>query len=103
VRTYRREELLARPLTPRVNPHAPGLQETLLTLELVDRAPGEVLLVGVVPEAVEVGVGLSPAVEAALPVVLERVVTELGRLGATPRRRREPGTADLWWRRPAGG
>lgn len=102
LRLYRRADLLDRPLQPRVNPHAPGLQETLLVLELLGRAPEELLVVGVVPSATDVGVGLSEPVRTALPAVLENVVAELDRLGVAPRRRPEPLDPDLWWERAAG-
>lgn len=99
VKRYSRAALLGRPLQPRTNPHAPGLAETLLSLELLGLGPGPVTLIGVVPRAVEVGRGLSPQVERALPTVLEAVADELERLGHELHRRPEPLPPDLWWRR----
>lgn len=95
---YDRETLLARPLQPRTNPHAPGLAETLWSLAIVDEEPVRVVLLGVVPEAVEVGRPLSPAVDAAVPRVVDAVVGELRVLGLEPRPRPEPREPELWWR-----
>jgi hydrogenase maturation protease len=99
VKTYDRQRLLSRPLQPRTNPHAPGLSETLLSLDILGLGPRDVLLVGVVPGAVEVGHALSPELEAAIPVVLGIVTDELDRLGVPLTPREDPGPPDLWWKR----
>ena len=99
LRLYRKDALLSRPSPPRTNPHQPGVKETLLRLEVEESAPADVLLVGVVPEATEAGVGMSEAVRAAADAALAAVVEELDRLGypATPR---EPEVEpDIWWER----
>ena len=97
IRLYGKEHFLGRPVAPRVTPHAPGLHETLLTLDLMGRRPREVLLVGIVPGPVDLGLGLSDALEGAVEAALEHVVAELARLGhpAVPREVRvEP---QPWW------
>lgn len=103
LRRYDRAELVGRPLTPRVNPHAPGLAESLLTLDLLERGPRLVRLVGVVPGPTEVGVGMSGAVKEAVPSAVRAVVETLAEWGlpATPRSR--PRTPDLWWQGAARG
>lgn len=103
LRLYDRQMLVGRPLTPRVNPHAPGLAETLLTLELSGGGPERVRLVGVVPGATEVGVGLSPAVAAAVPRAVRAVVDTLLEWGTSPTSRRVGVEPDLWWRSAARG
>jgi hydrogenase maturation protease len=108
IRLYRRDEVIALPTSPRMSPHDPDLRQALLTADLAGRAPDEVLLVGVIPERVELGTGLSQRVRDCLPLVESVVVTELRRLGVEPeRRRRPPGAAEWkpWWerRREAGG
>lgn len=97
LRRYDRTRILSAPLLPRINPHQPGLQETLLTLGMLDRGPAEVLLVGVVPERIETGTGVSPALRRAAPVALEMVLAELARLGRPALPRPVPATPDLWW------
>jgi len=97
LRSYRRAELLEKPPPQRLSPHDPGLKECLLALELIDQSPPEVLLVGLIPAAIETGVGLSAAVHAGIPRVEHAVLAELARLGSPARPRERPGEPDLWW------
>ena len=97
VRRYGREQVMRMPAQPRTSPHNPSLREALLTVDLVGRAPREVLLIGVVPERVSLPAGLSGAVLAAMPEVERAVVAELGRLGARVRRRPQPTPLGVWW------
>src|ERR1039457_4053642 len=68
MRVYSREELLARPPQPRLSPHDPGLSDALFTLSFAGSAPRDVLLVGVVPDVVAKGIGLSRSVQKAVGV-----------------------------------
>jgi len=101
VRLYRKPDLRARAAAPRLHPHDPGFTEALATAELAGRAPGDVVLVGVVPARVEPGPGLSPAVAAALPRAVLTVLDELARLGAEARPRPGPSRPDIWWEEPS--
>ncbi len=97
VRLYRRSQLLAASPPQRVSGHDPGLKDTLLTLDLHGSGPAEVLLVGVIPAAVEPGIGLSPEVREAVPAAVRAVVEELARLGCPPVARVQPSAPALWW------
>ena len=97
IRIYNREEILKYSPGLRVSPHDPALRETLLMLDLTSESPRVVTLVGVVPEATNMGIGLSRAVTDALPAAAEAVVAEVEKLGITARRREAPRDADLWW------
>lgn len=97
VRLYRRDELLEHAPQTRLSPHDPGVKETLLTAEFAGRAPGEVLLVGVVPADTATGVRLSPALRAAVPFAVAEVLRELERLGSPALPRRAPRAPDIWW------
>ena len=99
LRLYRRDEILKHLPQPRLSPHDPGLKEALLTMEFSGSGPREVLLVGVIPAEVGTGVGLSPAVRAAVGLAVEEVVKDLVRIGIAPRVRPEPVRPDLWWER----
>ena len=98
LRFYRGEALqhmLA--LHPRVSEHDPALAEALAIAGLVGEGPRRVLLLGVVPRACEVGVGLSPPVEKAAVEAAEAIVMTLAGWGL-PAQRRELATApELWW------
>jgi hydrogenase maturation protease len=98
VRAYGRDELLAHAPQPRLSPHDPGLKETLLALEFAGDAPRDVVLVGVIPASCQRGTDLSPAVAAAVPDAVARVLGELDRLGVPARARPEPAAPRLWWR-----
>ena len=102
VLSYRREEILANLPAPRLSPHDPSLKDALLTADLAGDPPHEVLLVGVVPERVELGAGLSPAVRDAWNEVEHAVVGELRRLGLELVPRPVPAAADVWWEPLAG-
>jgi hydrogenase maturation protease len=97
LRLYRRDEILKHPPPARVSPHDPGVKEALLSLEFATGGPSDVLLIGVIPEVVDAGVGLSPAVRGALPAVEAEILAELERLGRAATPLESPGLPDLWW------
>jgi hydrogenase maturation protease len=97
VRLYRRDDLLKHPPQTRLSPHDPGVKEALLTAEFAGRGPREVLLVGVVPETTAMGVRLSPAMRAAVPLAVTEVLRELERLGCPAMLRSAPRAPDVWW------
>lgn len=99
VRLYRKETLARVPVLPRLSPHDPDLPQALLTAELAGEAPEEVVLVGVIPDRVEAGTALSPALRAAVPRIEGAVLDELARLGVQARRRAAPRDAEIWWER----
>jgi hydrogenase maturation protease len=101
LRVYSREEILARPAEPRLSPHDPGLAEALMFLSLAGSAPKNVELVGVVPERVEKGIGLSAAVRRAVAPAAAEIVERLSALGLAPRRPDPSRQASPWWEAPA--
>jgi hydrogenase maturation protease len=101
VRSYRRADVLARPPGPRTGPHDPGVKEALLIAEVAGEGASDVLLVGVVPQRVDYGTGLTPSVRRAVQPAALLVVAELGRLGLEPARRVSPLPVEPWWTREA--
>jgi len=97
IRVYGKNEILAHAPGLRISPHDPALRETLLMLDLTGEGPSDIILVGVVAELTDMGIGLSQAVSRALPLATEQIVAELAKLGVVARRRAEPRDADLWW------
>jgi hypothetical protein len=61
-----------------------------------------VLLVGAVPETTAMGVRLSAALRAAVPLAVAEVLKELERLGQPASPRAVPKPPDIWWARPGG-
>ena len=101
VRLLDKARLLARdPVLP-MSPHEPGLREALFTMEFQGTAPREALLVGVIPQEVELRIGLSAPVAAAVAGALAEVVSRLEALGHEVRPRAQPEEPDLWWERSA--
>ncbi len=99
IHVYRKDEMLASSLPPRITPHQPGIREALMAAELTESAPAEIVLIGVVPEDLELGTELTSPVQEAVEPVIEIVLEELGRLGAAPRRRGEEIDPEFWWQR----
>lgn len=103
IRMYRKDEILSRPAPIRTNPHQPGIREALMVLDLEGGGPREVLLIGAVPDRVDAGVGLSPALRNAVYAAMDLVVEELTRLGHPPVLRSSPLDPEIWWERPRPG
>jgi hydrogenase maturation protease len=60
----------------RLSPHQIGVADLLDGAQWRDRYPTHVLLLGIVPESLDLDVGLSPSVAASLPALVECVVEE---------------------------
>jgi hydrogenase maturation protease len=65
----------------RLSPHQVGVADLFDGLELLGRTPSRVVLWGAVPARLELCTTLSPAVEAALPALVDAVVAEAAALG----------------------
>ena len=102
VRVYPRETLFRMAPKPRMSPHDPGLTEALMALALAGCAPLDVTLVGVVPGGVGMGIGLSTAARAAVPLAAAEIVARLTALGHPPVPRAAAPAASPWWEAAAG-
>jgi hydrogenase maturation protease len=65
----------------RLSPHQIGVADLLDGVRWLDRYPQRLVLLGVVPATLELGVGCSPAVRAALPALVERLADEIRGFG----------------------
>jgi hydrogenase maturation protease len=65
----------------RLSPHQVGVADLLDGARWRDRYPSSLVLLGLVPQGLDLRVGLSPALDAALPALIERIVVEAGALG----------------------
>ena len=72
---------LPRGLGIKLSPHQIDLQEVLALAELRGRLPGEAVAIGLEPERVELGCGLSPAVARGLGALLEKIGERLATWG----------------------
>jgi hydrogenase maturation protease len=71
----------------RLSPHQVGVADLLDGARWLDRYPRRVVLLGLVPESMELGFGLSPRVRSALPALVECIVEEACSLGFVFRRK----------------
>lgn len=71
-------------LQTKLSPHQMGLQDLLAVAELQGNRPAEMVLWGVQPESVELGMELTPAVAARLDQLVEKVLAELAAWGVMP-------------------
>jgi hydrogenase maturation protease len=65
----------------KVSPHQMGLADLLAASRLRGRFPAELVLWGVQPAVIEVGLELSPVVAAQIDTLVERVLAELSQWG----------------------
>jgi hydrogenase maturation protease len=65
----------------RLSVHQVGVSDLIEAARWRDRIPPTLVLLGLVPESTDLGVGLSPAVLAGMPALVERVCEEAARLG----------------------
>jgi hydrogenase maturation protease len=80
-------EALPRGLGIKLSPHQIDLQEVLALADLRGGLPREAVAIGLEPERVELGVGVSPALERGLDALLESIAARLlawGHKLATP-------------------
>jgi hydrogenase maturation protease len=71
----------------RISPHQLGLSDVLATLELSGEQPAEVVVLGMVPQSLELCLELSDLVRERLDSLVEAAVAELNRLGYPPQPR----------------
>lgn len=61
----------------KLSPHQHGINDVLANLALLDRSPRRLVLFGIAPSKIELGMELTPVVAAAVPDVGRRVLAEL--------------------------
>jgi len=79
IRLYSREEIVATPPGIRISPHEPTINDALIVLDFAGGAPRDVVLVGVVPQTLDGGMTLSPAVAGAVPRAAAAVRREVAK------------------------
>ena len=97
IRTFTREQIVSVAPGIRISPHEPTINDALILLDFAGTAPNDVVLVGVVPETLDGGVGLSRAVRDAVPAVAGTVVAELVKRGIEVRERASGEVPAAWW------
>ncbi|TCJ16276.1 HyaD/HybD family hydrogenase maturation endopeptidase [Parasulfuritortus cantonensis] len=65
----------------KLSPHQVGLPDVLATLVITHEAPEHTVLFGVEPESLATHMGLTPIVEAVLPVLVDAIAAEIAAAG----------------------
>ncbi len=71
----------------KLSPHQVGLSDILATLRFAGRSPGRIVLIGIEPASLEMGMALSAAVAPRVDEVVALLVGELTAIGLTMERR----------------
>ena len=82
-------DTVAAAVRERLSVHQIGVADLLDALRLVDAFPRRLVLLGLVPRTVELGLGRSPEVEAALDGLVEAAAAEARAMGYRLRRRED--------------
>lgn len=85
-------EDVAPAVATRLSPHQVGVADLLDGARWLERYPGRVVLLGLVPDSMDLAVGLTADVQAALPALVERIVAEARQLGFEFRSRAAEGS-----------
>ena len=85
-------EEVARAAAHRLSVHQVGVGDLMDAAQLRGTLPPRLTLVGMVPEAVSLGLGLTPRVAQALPALIERVIETCAELGQPLRPRTDDET-----------
>jgi hydrogenase maturation protease len=79
----------------RLSVHQVGVADLLDAARLRGRLPGRLILLGIVPESIELGFGLSPSASSAMPSLVDAIVRQTELLGVTLVSRTSHATMDL--------
>ncbi|MBW1646217.1 MAG: HyaD/HybD family hydrogenase maturation endopeptidase [Deltaproteobacteria bacterium] len=81
IRVFHHEEVRAGQLPTSLSPHQLGFLETIELCRLRDRAPDQVVVIGICPARVEPGIELSAAIRQQLPSLAAAVGRQLAAFG----------------------
>lgn len=77
-------------LETKLSPHQMGLKDLLAVSELMGHSPGVMVLIGVQPGSIEMGVDMTADVDAILDEMINKVLSELEKYGVCFECRLEP-------------
>ena len=67
----------------KISPHQLGICDVLSALKLTDELPKYICLIGVQPESLEPGIGLSDKIQAVFPAIFANLAQQLSNYGFT--------------------
>lgn len=81
IHRYEKEDIMLNKIPVKMSPHQIGIQEMLLISEMRGACPDDLTFFGIIPESLEPGNELSPALQAGLARIARLVAAELGEAG----------------------
>ncbi len=100
IKIYNKEDFFIDRLPLKLSPHQLGLQEVLLLNEIKGTCPEEVKLIGIIPESVETGTGLTQTLEAKLEEVEKLVIGTLREWNIPVKEKESASAPNIWWESP---
>ncbi len=97
VSIYRREQILAKPVPMRLDPHQPALKESILIADLDGNGPKDVILVGISGEKYGFNNQLTDSVRGAVDATIQAVLQELDKLGVSYKKKATAAASSVWW------
>lgn len=81
IHRYKKEDIMLNKIPVKMSPHQIGIQEMLLISEMRGACPDDLTFFGIIPESLEPGNELSPALQAGLAQIARMVAAELSEAG----------------------
>lgn len=81
IHRYKKEDIMLNKIPVKMSPHQIGIQEMLLISEMRGACPDDLTFFGIIPESLEPGNELSPALQAGLAQIARLVAAELSEAG----------------------
>lgn len=81
IHRYKKEDIMLNKIPVKMSPHQIGIQEMLLISEMRGACPDDLTFFGIIPESLEPGNELSPALQAGLAQIARLVAVELSEAG----------------------
>ena len=97
VSVYRRENILAKPVPMRLDPHQPALKESILIADLDGNGPKDVILIGISGEKYGFNNLLTDSVRKAVDDAIQTTLKELDTLGVKYTKKAKASASDVWW------
>jgi len=100
IRVLAGESFIHRPAQTKMSPHQVGFLDLIQLMRLEGTGPEELELIGIIPEDLNHGADISPAVDQTIEPVIDLVLELLKKRGVVPEKRVPPREPDFWWMNP---
>lgn len=98
IRILAGESFINRPPQTKMSPHQVGFLDLIQLMRLEGTGPEELALVGIIPEDLDNGADITPAVNATVEPAIQKVLELLEQYDIVPEKRDPPLKPDYWWK-----